>query len=174
MKEIKRVGSFNLTDAGYQALHTLEKKTGKSRKEIVSSALTAALGTTLNQAVVTFRLPDPEEIMLLRSEIVNLESSAADLKAALFGLRPKDKETAKQLAHLISRIQEHINELRGIDNVFKQKQHLLKSLSFAEYKAIPSVISAVEKMVEAAKGKHGEAGRQARAELMLKILKIIA
>lgn len=173
MKEIKRVGSFNLTDAGYQALHTLEKKTGKSRKDIVSSALTAALGTTLNQAVVTFRLPSPEEIMLLRTEIVNLESAGDALIKALYGLRPKDRDQSKQIASLIKAIQEHISELKAIDDVFKQKQHVLKSLTVSDYKLLPKLIEQVEASKNGVKGRSDENARMARAELLLKVLKII-
>jgi hypothetical protein len=173
MKEQKRVASFSLTEAGYQALLSLEKKTKLSRKEVVSSALTKELKVAINQSVVTFRLPDPAEIMLLRTEIVNLESQSDDLIKALFGLRPKDKEHAKELAGLITELQNHIKRLRDIDAVFKQKQHLIKELSPADYKLIPKVIEGIENLLEAAKGKADAAGRIARHELTLRLLRIV-
>jgi hypothetical protein len=173
MKEQKRVASFSLTDAGYQALLTLEKRTKKSRKDVVSSALTKALGTTMDQPTVTFRLPSPEEVMFLRTEIVNLESSADDLIKALFGLRPKDKDQSKGIAALIVQLQEHIKDLRVLDGVLKNKQHMLKELSPSEYKLLPKLIQFNEEQREAALGKTNEASRIARADLLLKILKIV-
>jgi hypothetical protein len=173
MKEMKRVASFSLTEAGYQALLTLEKRTKKTRKEVVSSSLTAALGTTLSQPVITFQLPSPEEVMFLRTEILNLECSADDLIKALFGLRPKDKDQSKHIAGLITQIQDHIKDLRVLDRILSNKQHLLKSLSASDYKLIPKLIDKAEEMKVAAFGKHDSTSRLARAEVLLKLLRIV-
>jgi hypothetical protein len=171
--ENKRVGSFNLTEEGYQSLLAIEKKTNQSRKEIVSNALSVALGNAMNQVTVSFRLPDPQEMMMLRTEVLHLETSADQLIKALFGVRPKDPEQAKILAGTIQQLQDYIANLRAMDDVFKKKQHLLKELSFSDYRKIPALIEVFEQQKEIAKGKHDEAKRLSRAELILKILRTV-
>jgi hypothetical protein len=176
MKEQKKVASFSLTDEGYRALLALEKKTGKTRKELVSSAIIASLGNTMTQInkMVTFNLPDPNEIMAFRFEIVTLESDADRLITALFGLRPKDKKQGEQIAVLIKELQAHIEELRRIDEVLKSKQRLLKDLSVSDYETVPKLVRWFEAIKEKAAGKPDGRIRVAQAELTLKLLRTLA
>ncbi len=173
MKETKRVASFSLTEKGYQDLLALEKKTKKSRKDVVSSAISAAKGHAMEQPVITFRLPDAEELMFLRNEILHLECSADDIIKAIFGVRPKEKEQAKELAEIIVRLRDHIASLKVADNILKNKQHLLKELTVSDYKKIPALIKTVEQYIEASKGKTDQTKRLSRFELLLKILLIV-
>jgi hypothetical protein len=173
MKEQKRVASFGLTDAGYQALLTLERKTKKTRKEVVSTALESLMGKAMDQTTVTFGLPNPEEIMMLRTEILILETSADEILKAIFKVRSKDKDQAKELAAIIVQLHDLVASFQAADHIFKGKQKLLKELTPADYQKIPKLIAMAETSKEAAKGKPNEASRTANSELVIKLLRII-
>jgi hypothetical protein len=169
MKEKKRVASFSLTEDGYQALLTLEMRTQKSRKEVVSCSLTASLGKTLEQPTISFKLPDPKEIMFYRHEVLILEKAARDLIKALFGVRPLDVSQKDQFAEIITNLQEHVQNLHTIDKLLAGKQKLLKGLDAADYHIIPAIKDKKQKSLEAAK----ETATK-EDELLLKLLKLVA
>jgi hypothetical protein len=174
MKEVKHVGSFNLTEAGYHALATLQKKTGKSKKEIVSSALEASLIPVLDRKVVEFQLPDPKTVMTFRTDVVVIEAVIKDLVDALYGLRPRDKEYAKKLAGLIGQLQDELQGLRFIDDSFRQKLLILKGLTPEDYERIPRVVKWVEGQRLAAKGKPDEKNRLIFINLIEKLARLSA
>jgi hypothetical protein len=169
MKEKKRVASFSLTEEGYQALLTLEMRTQKSRKEVVSTSLVASLGKTLEQPIVSFKLVSPDEIMFYRREVLVLETSANNLIKALFGVRPLDLDQSQQFSEIISELQDHIKDLQTIDKLLAGKQKLLKGLDAADYHIIPAIKDKKQKAIDAAK----ETATK-EDELLYKLLKLVA
>jgi hypothetical protein len=168
-----QVGSFNLTDEASKALATLQKKTGKSKKEIVSASLISTLKGAVDQPVLKFNLPDPEEIMLLRSEIVELEFQANRLTKAIHQIRPVNKDQAKEVAKAMIGMQEHLKSLQVIDGMFKQKQHLLEGLTVAEYQSLGKLLPWFEQQRVFLKTKTHAPVRIARLDLMEQIVRLI-
>lgn len=152
MKEKKRVGSFTLTEEGYQALATLQKKSGRSKKDLVSEALVGSMNRTIDQKVVEFQLPNPKELMGFRSDIVALESEAQAIVDGLYSLRPRDKEYAKKVAAVIGQLQEHIVGLRFIDGEFRKKLRVLKGLTAEDHEQLPRILRWMDDFRLKAKG----------------------
>lgn len=172
--ENKRVGSFNLTEEGYQALATLQKKTGHSRKDVVSGALIEALGPTLDRKVIEFQLPDPAEVMMFRTDIVALETAAKDIVDALYGIRPKDKTSAKSLADVIAQLYDHIADLKLLDGEFRKKLKLLKGLSSEDFDQYGYLVNWLNSAKSWAQGRAEEKKKLRLYELIEKLARLAA
>lgn len=168
-----KVGSFNLTEEGYRALTSLQKKTGKSKKEIVSASLISTLKGAVDQPILKFNLPDPDEIMLFRSEIVELEFQANRLTKALYGIRPIGKDQAKEVAKVLGGIEDHLKSLQVIDDMFKVKQRLLRGLTVSDYQALGKLLPWFEQQRVFLKAKNHVPARIARNDLLEQMVHLI-
>jgi hypothetical protein len=143
-KEQVRIASVNLTEAAFQALLAIQKKTGKSRRDIISAAIVDQLAPTLNQTVLRFKFPDPSLLLDLRLEVVEMVSAAEQIRKGLYSVRPTDKEQKETVTKHIHKVQTWLTKADEMEVTLQEKQKLLNGLTVADYNNIPKLLQWLE------------------------------
>ncbi len=167
------VGSWNITNDAEKGLKLLQRRTGKSKKEIVSGAILNALKVNIDAPIIKFNLPSPNELMLYRAEVVSLEAESTRLCDALKNLRPTSKEQAQRAAEVLSGLDNHLIFLENVSRKLGKKERLLENLSEEDYHNLGKVFPWLDEQRDLLKGRPNSKRRLARIALLEWFLTLI-
>ncbi len=174
-KEQVRIASINLTEAAFQALLAIQKKTGKSRRDIISAAILDQLAPTLNQTVLRFKFPDPSLLLDLRLEVVEMVSSAETIRKGLYSIRPTDIKQKETVVEQINKVQTWLTKADKLELNLQEKQRLLTELTPDDHAALLVLVPWISTMRKSALGLDNpqeKKKRLARSELLAKLVKL--
>jgi lysyl-tRNA synthetase class I len=168
-KEQVRIASINLTEAAFQALLAIQKKTGNSRRDIISAAIVDHLAPTLNQTVLRFKFPEPSLLLDLRLEVVEMVSAAEQIRKGLYSVRPTDKEQKETVSKHINKVQKWLTKADEMEVNLQEKQKLLNALTPVDYERIPKVLEWLVGMRDSAKTSTDKKARIERYDIIEKL-----
>lgn len=170
-KDQKRVASINLRDDGYDALITLQKRTGLSRKDVISNALVESLNKSLAAPIVKFKLTEPLFLLELRRDVVSLEAAAKSLRFRIHSEKHKDPTQLPVLVLELQKLKAVVEGLQVLETVIRTKNGLLEGLNASDYeglKKLPAWCASMRKTAQSATPTD-KAKRLARYDLIERI-----
>ncbi len=171
-KEQARVASINLTNAGKGAMESLCKKTGKSRKEVVSSALVHALNGTMSETVVRFNFMEPALLTELSKAVREVTASTHKLRDGFLGIRSWADNQYELREQVLTDMHAHLTKLEEFQRHFKGKYSLLQGLSANDYKHLPNVLKWIAENTKASQLAPNKATRLLLFDLLNRLVRL--
>ncbi len=168
--EQERVASINLTTPGKNAMISLQKKTGKSRKEVVSSALVQALNGSMLEPIVRFNFMEPALLTELAKAVREVIASTHKLREGFLGIRSWSDDQLQRREKVLTDMHAHLIKLEEFEKHFKGKYSLLQTLSGEDYKMLPKINNLLNNLRASAKGSADRAFREARYAFVEKLI----
>jgi hypothetical protein len=174
-REQKRVASINMTKEGFEAMMTMTKKTGFSRKEVVSRALVSALTNSMSEPVVRFNFVEPLLLVELRKDVVALETAAEGLRRGLFAARWQSRDDdPNQIVNLIREVQALLPKFDQLGGEIAEKHQLLLGLTPADHAELSGILGWIETTRRAASegAQADQSKRMARYDLIERLVRL--
>ncbi len=168
--EQERVASINLTTAGKAAMLSLQKKTGKSRKDIVSSALVQALNGSMLEPVIRFNFMEPALLTELAKAVREVIASTHKLRDGFLGIRSWSDDQLQRREKVLTDMHAHLIKLEEFEKHFKGKYSLLQTLSGDDYKMLPKINTMLNNLRKSAETSGDRAVREARYDFVEKLI----
>lgn len=172
-KSQKRMASINLSDEVFGLLTSEQKRTGLSRKELISMALMESANKAQSAPIVRFKLTEPLFLMELRRDVISLEAIAKNLRFRIHKEKNKDPTQLPAVVLELHKLKEVVEGLQTLETVIREKRGLLDGLTASDYEGLKQLPTWLTKMRRSAEAAPDKAKRLARYDLIERVVRLL-